>query len=332
MNKEYCIEKSPLYKLRNKQKLAILLGLPNNYFRKVHQYKYSEFYEYKPNGGKRRINNPEEELKKIQKKLFKLLNRIEKPIWVISGVKGKSYVDNAKLHQLSDNICTIDIEQFYDSTKEIYVYNFFKNIMKMSKDVSAVLTKIVTYEGRIPTGTPTSQLIAFLSYKDIFTKIYEKCKSEEILFSLYVDDITLSSNKIIPKKIKNEINYLLNLKKLNIKKSKTRFYSKKSNKSVTGIIIDHKKQIKLENKKRKEIIDLYKECINRETFSIEKLVKLNGKINDATQVEKNIFPTISAYLKKHQKEIKKYNNEQANKKRIIKQMIKRKNLNNKNVH
>ena len=38
----------------------------------------------------------------------------------------------------------------------------------------------------------------------------------------------------------------MNLKKLNIKKSKTRFDSKKSNKSVTGIIIDHKKQIKLE--------------------------------------------------------------------------------------
>ena len=100
-----------------------------------------------------------------------------------------------------------------------------------------------------------------------------------------------------------------------------------TNKNDSGIIIPSK-----ENKKRKEIIDLYKECINRETFSIEKLVKLNGKINDATQVEKNIFPTISAYLKKHQKEIKKYNNEQANKKRIIKQMIKRKNLNNKNVH
>ena len=67
MNKEYSIEKSPLYRLRNKKKLAILLGLPNNYFKKVHQYKYSEFYEDKPNGGKRRINNPEEKLKKFKK-------------------------------------------------------------------------------------------------------------------------------------------------------------------------------------------------------------------------------------------------------------------------
>lgn len=323
MIKEYNIEKSPLYRLRNKQKLAELLGLPKNHFKSMHTYKYSEFFNDKPDGSKRKINNPEDRLKKIQKRIFKLLNRIEKPEWVISGKKGKSYVDNAKKHQSNNNICTIDIEKFYDSTKEIYVYNFFKNTMNMSTDIATILTSLVTYEGRIPTGTPTSQLIAFLSYKDIFTRIYEICREQDIIFSLYVDDITLSSNKIINKNIKYKINFLLNLSDLNIKKSKTKFFSKKTNKSVTGTIIDTNKTVRLENKKRKEIIDLYKECINPNTYSIEKLVKLNGKMNDATQVEKGIFPTFSIYLKKHQDEIKKYNNEQYKKKRFIKKMIKR---------
>ena len=323
MTKEYNIEKSPLYRLRNKQKLAELLGLPRNYFRTIHTYKYSEFFRDKSDGSKRKINNPEDKLKKIQKKLFKLLNRIEKPEWVISGKKGKSYVDNAKMHQFNNNICTIDIEKFYDSTKEIYVYNFFKNTMNMSTDIATILTNLVTFEGRIPTGTPTSQLVAFLSYKDIFTKIYEICKDQDITFSLYVDDITLSSNKIISKNIKYKINSLLNLSKLNIKKSKTCFFSKKTNKSVTGTIIDADKNVRLENKKRKEIIDLYKECINSNTYTIEKLVKLNGKLNDANQVEKGIFPTVSIYLKKHQNEIKEYNKEQIKKKRFIRKMIKR---------
>lgn len=227
MTKEYNIEKSPLYRLRNKQKLAELLGLPSNYFRTIHTYKYSEFFKDKPDGSKRKINNPEDNLKKIQKKLFKLLNRIEKPEWVISGKKGKSYVDNAKMHQFNNNICTIDIEKFYDSTKEIYVYNFFKNTMNMSTDIATILTSLVTFEGRIPTGIPTSQLIAFLSYKDIFTKIYEICQKQDITFSLYVDDITLSSNKIISKNIKYKINSLLNLSNLNIKKSKTYFFLKR---------------------------------------------------------------------------------------------------------
>lgn len=323
MTKEYSIEKSPLYRLRNKQKLAELLGLPKNYFRIIHTYKYSEFFKDKPDGSKRKINNPEDNLKMIQKNIFKLLNRIKKPEWVISGKKGKSYVDNAKMHKSNNNICTIDIEKFYDSTKEIYVYNFFKNTMNMSINIATILTSLVTFEGRIPTGTPTSQLVAFLSYKDIFTKIYEICENQDITFSLYVDDITLSSNKIISKNIKYKINFLLNLSNLNIKKSKTYFFSKKTNKSVTGTIIDADKNIRLENKKRKEIIDLYKECINPNTYSIEKLVKLNGKMNDANQVEKGIFPTFSIYLKKHQNEIKEYNKEQVKKKRFIRKMIKR---------
>lgn len=323
MIKEYNMEKSPLYRLRNKQKLAELLGLPKNYFRTIHTYKYSEFFQDKPDGSKRKINNPEDNLKKIQKKIFKLLNRIEKPEWVISGRKGKSYVDNAKMHQSNNNICTIDIEKFYDSTREIYVYNFFKNTLNTSTNIATILTSLLTYEGRIPTGTPTSQLIAFLAYKDIFTKIYEICKEYDITYSLYVDDITLSSNKIINKNIKYKINSLLNARDLNIKKSKTNFFSKMTNKYVTGTIIDSNKNIKLENRKRKEIIDLYRECINSNTYSIEKLVSLNGKMNDANQVEKGIFPTFSIYLKKHQDEIKKYNNEQYKKKRFIKKVIKR---------
>ena len=32
MNKIYPLEKSPLYKIRNRKKLAILLGLPEEYF------------------------------------------------------------------------------------------------------------------------------------------------------------------------------------------------------------------------------------------------------------------------------------------------------------
>ncbi len=316
MIKIYSIERSPLYKLRNKQKLAELLELPKNYFRIIHTYKYSEFFEDKPNGGKRRINVPEESLKKIQKRIFNLLNRIERPEWVISGQKGKSYVDNAKLHRLNENVCTIDIENFYDSTKEKYVFDFFKYTMKMETNIATILTKLLTYENRIPTGTSTSQLIAFLSYKDIFLKIYEMCEKQGIKFSLYVDDITLSSSRVINKKIKVQINQLLNLKKLNIKRSKTKFFSKNTNKSVTGTIIDKQKNIKLENKKRKEIIELYKECVNKETYSIEKLVKLNGKINDARQVEPDIFSSIFTYLQRHKEEIKKYNQEQFRKKKF----------------
>lgn len=314
MIKEYNIEKSPLFEMKNRRKLAILLKLPENYFRTIHKYKYYKFYKTKEDGSSREINNPECDLKKIQKQLFKLLNRVKKPEWVISGTKGKSYVDNAKVHYCNDYICTMDIEKFYDSTKEIYVYNFFKNTLKNSTDIATILANLVTYQGKIPTGTPTSQLIAFWSYKSTFEKIYEICKVENIKFSLYVDDITLSSNMIINKKIKDKVNFLLNLKELNVKKKKTKFYSKNTNKAVTGAIIDKNNNIRLENKKRIEIINLYRKCSNPKTCSIEDLVKLNGKMSDAKQVENGIFTSISDFLKNRKSEINKYNINKVNKK------------------
>ena len=67
MSKVYKIEKSPLYRMRNRRKLAILLGLPENYFSKKPEYKYCEFSKPKPNGdGERHFTVPAEELVILQ--------------------------------------------------------------------------------------------------------------------------------------------------------------------------------------------------------------------------------------------------------------------------
>lgn len=320
MNKTYNIEKSPLYNLKSKKKLAQLLGLAEDYFKEIHEYKYTQFFKKKPDGTNRIIDNPEEDLKLIQKRIFILLDRISRPNWIVSGTKGKSYVDNARLHQDRENICTIDIKSFYDSTKEIYVYNFFRYRMKMDVDIATTLTKLCTYQGKIPTGTSVSQIIAFWSYEKIFLDIKKECEKRNIQMSLYVDDITLSSNKIIDKKIVEIIGEYLEQRKLQVKKSKTKFYSKNTAKCVTGVIINKNNELKLENKKRKEIIDIYKECQNSITVTPQKLSKLAGKLNDAKQIEKDIFPSISIFVEKHKKEIQKYNME----KRHIKKPKRRK--------
>ena len=66
MSKCYQIESSPLYRLRNRRKLAELLNLPKNYFRESHTYCYNEFSRPKPNGdGERHFTVPSEDLKDI---------------------------------------------------------------------------------------------------------------------------------------------------------------------------------------------------------------------------------------------------------------------------
>lgn len=57
--------------------------------------------------------------------------------------------------------------------------------MLNSPDVAKILTDIVTYNGGIPTGCPTSQLIAYYAYEDMFANIKKiRRKAWLLIFSL----------------------------------------------------------------------------------------------------------------------------------------------------
>ena len=72
MSKTYPIEFSPLYRMRNRRKLARILKLDEKYFKQNHTYKYNHFSEPKSNGiGTRNFMVPEKELKSIQKRICK---------------------------------------------------------------------------------------------------------------------------------------------------------------------------------------------------------------------------------------------------------------------
>lgn len=125
--KYYKLEKSPLYRLRNRGKLAKLLGLPHNYFRKNYKTleKYNCFCKITGKSKKKRlIQNPCEKLKEIQKRLLYYLSRIETPNWLISGKKGKCYIDNARVHNINGFVVTTDIKDFYSNCKRYCWYYY----------------------------------------------------------------------------------------------------------------------------------------------------------------------------------------------------------------
>lgn len=63
----------------------------------------------------------------------------------------------------------------------------------MAGDLSGLCTDIVTYEGRIPTGCPTSQMLAFYAYEDMFAEINDVACKYGCMYTVYVDDMTFSS-------------------------------------------------------------------------------------------------------------------------------------------
>ena len=301
MNKIYPLEKSPLYKIRNRKKLAILLGLPEEYFCISHEYQYNCFSKPKPTGGERHFTVPPKELMVIQKRLCRLLARIETPEWVISGKKYHSYITNAQRHIKSSFVKTMDISQFYDSVQRGKIYALFKNLFQMENDICWLMTELVTYNGTLPTGSPTSQLIVYWAYSKMFEQIKEIALENNCIFTLYVDDMTFSSTGPISMKLRKDVAVLLKKNGLKAKIKKDHYYQPDAFKVVTGVGI-YNGELKILNSKKKQILDKYKEC--KVTHNLYEIEKLNGMLCSLRQIDSDIFPEIWNFIKHFDKELK----------------------------
>lgn len=301
MSKTYPIERSKLYRLRNRRKLAEMLGLSHNFFKNENKFKYNEFPILKANGRDYRlIQNPEPELKVIHSRLRNLLSRIETPEWVYSKKK-KSYIDNAGFHQGNRYVKTMDITRFYESIKSNYIYKMFIDEFQMEPDIARLLTNLVSYNGKLPTGSPSSPIIAFWANKKMFEEIKEISDKYGCLFSLYVDDMVFSSNNPIPGKMREEIEEVLEKNQLKSKKEKDHYYQNKKFRKITGVGIKNGKMVVL-NKHRKKIIDLYQKCRNENGEQLAKDIrKLKGCLYTARLIQPRIFPQIVSYVNNYEK-------------------------------
>jgi hypothetical protein len=256
---------------------------------------YHFFDLCKPDGETRKITAPNVKLKKIQRRILDLLSPIIRPEWVIAGERGKSYIDNAKTHQYSDFFLTVDIKKFYDNCKREYVFRFFKNVLLMSGDVAGAITDLATRDGGIPTGSPTSQMIAYYAYKDMFAEICAQAKTFNCLFTLYVDDMTFSSSSPFdPQKLANQIDIILRKYGHKPKYRKVKYYCKNQSKVITGVAITPSHCLAVPNRLRHAIVENHRQLVYAgETQHACLLKKLQGQINAARRIEVDAFAEIN---------------------------------------
>ena len=303
--KKYDVTQCVLYKCRNKRRLEGILQIKKYDLDKLAKtVRYYTFYKNKQDGGSREINAPELNLKKIQKRILNLIGKINRPQYLMSGEKGKSYIDNGKLHQQSNYFLTVDIKKFYDNCNREPVYRFFIDYLKTSSDIAGVLSDIVTHKKGIPTGSPTSQLIAYYGYREMFAEINNISEKYGCLFSLYVDDMTFSSKEpIVFEKLKNEVDIILRKYSHRPKYSKVKQYSKNDCKPVTGVIISNNHEILLPNKLRYKIYTNFQEIkkfeVNTQLSAEQnKLIdSLRGQLVAAKSIDTTAFPNISKSFK-----------------------------------
>lgn len=197
--------------------------------RRINKPQYREQFGYY---WTRTINPPNDELKSIQKRINRYItNHIPMPEYAFGGIKGKDNIQNAKLHKGQKYVFQTDLRDFYPFITYKMVYNMFVD-KGFSADVASQLTKLTTYNGHLPQGAPTSTTIANLVFEPTGLKLQKLTIDNNLRFSTFVDDVTMSSQSQF-KELTPEIIRILREDGYRISQNKTTYKSGIT--EVTGV-------------------------------------------------------------------------------------------------
>lgn len=202
------------------------------------------------------------DLKIIQKKVNQMFNRdLKYPEYYYGGIKGKDNIRNAKHHQGNCYFFVTDLENFFPSVSCGMVY---KALVKAgySADVSHIITRLYTFNGAVPQGTPTSMALANLATLDMTKAIWAICKQGKMKFTVYVDDLTISS-QLDFKNLCPKITEII--RRYGFKSNCKKTYYKRGKQNVTGITVRQNRiaapcsiLYKISNAKKTQTVD----CLN----------------------------------------------------------------------
>ena len=264
------------------------------------------------------IDKPDDSLKVIQGRVKKLLYSIEVPENIFSGIKGKSYAQNAYYHKGNKYVYKIDLNAFFPSITRETVYSFFKNELQTSSDIAQFLTNISTVHidyanvkdmekinsflsskgiktrNHLISGSPTSQILSYMVNHKMFDEMQHLCDKNGITMTIYVDDVTFSSDNIISNQIKTKIKLIVKKYGYQLSDHKEVSYSKFYPKLITGAIVNKEGNVSVRNSMSKNIIEeLAKLKENPDDISVRR--RLRGLVTAAQQVDASAFPSIRKY-------------------------------------
>jgi len=132
-------------------------------------------------------------LRTVQERILDrvLLPKLMPSDFNFGGVRGRHIKLNAEQHLHSQFVFTCDIAGFYPSVHSSRVYRLFTS-QECSPDVSRLLTRLCSFRYHLALGLITSPFLADQILKPIDRRIAKMASDAGLIYSRYVDDLTLS--------------------------------------------------------------------------------------------------------------------------------------------
>lgn len=244
--------------------LAHYMNISKDRLSEIAQRKDNYYYLMpKKSGGMRRIIVPNDNLKEVQRWINRQILQAIEPLECVTGfVRGKSIMDNAKIHENKRFILNLDIENFFESITRDRVERLFYRL-GYKQELALFLADICTttlneeyirwkfeedavyfeslMDRRMPflvQGAPTSPAIANLICYGMDQKLMKYARRHGINYSRYADDITFSSDEIETLPNLRYIKRLMAEEHFALNDSKTKLLKDGMRQEVTGLLIN----------------------------------------------------------------------------------------------
>lgn len=191
----------------------------------------------------RELTIPDTPTMELQHKIFKkVLFGLRTHDAAMGFQRGRSIVHNAQPHVGQEVLIKLDVMDFFPSTSSQRIQRYFQRI-GWSREAARVLTKLVTHEGGLPQGAPTSPRMSNLVNYLLDVRIQRIAARRHGTYTRYADDITISFPEDYPKKVRGVIQLVRRqLKALGyqLHHRKTRILRRHQRQSVTGLNVNTK--------------------------------------------------------------------------------------------
>ncbi|MEJ5132445.1 reverse transcriptase family protein [Acinetobacter sp. MYb177] len=192
--------------------------------------KYSSRTIAKKDGRERTVYNPKPIFRKIQRRIKnRIFKQISWPDFVFGSIpadeNSHDFIECAQQHCLAQSILKLDIEDFFDNISQDLVESIFKNFFRYSDSVSTILATLCCVDLKVPQGGITSSYLASIALHSLEENLFLRMKSKKLIYTRYVDDITISSKNRdfnfeaiinIVESLLNNLNLPLNKKKIEV--------------------------------------------------------------------------------------------------------------------
>ena len=238
--------------------LAVRLGLPIEILEGA-RLRYTQARIPKRSGGTRRLLIPNDETKELQRRiLHRLLVRLRAHPAATGFERGRSIVDNARPHVGRHVVIKMDVIEFFPSTTVERVEAYFRRI-GWNRKAAALLTRVVTHEGALPQGAPTSPRLSNLVNHGLDARLARRVTRRRGNYTRYADDITISFDRHRypwreAKRVRGTIQYAARLLKAHgyraHRNKKLKVLYRHRLQRVTGLVVNDKLQLPRATRRR----------------------------------------------------------------------------------